>query len=221
MSVGDGHPGPECREIRENAGISLREMARQTHLAPSALSRFENGKSRPHGLDQLVSAYRALPPPDPPNPEALATPDPETRNTRNGSSKPGAVFLALYVARWALFGLAIALAPLLTRPYGSFDEHHPHEVDAIEVEIWRIFLLVSLLGYLLILWRKHRETFPERHIRRTLVTVRAAFIPTVLAIMIVTRTIDQPVVEVALLIWTESGYWMWQMWMSSVPQPKI
>jgi transcriptional regulator with XRE-family HTH domain len=41
------HLGPRLKELRLNAGLSLRELARQADVSPSLVSQIENGKSRP------------------------------------------------------------------------------------------------------------------------------------------------------------------------------
>jgi transcriptional regulator with XRE-family HTH domain len=41
------HLGTRLKELRLNAGLSLRELARQADVSPSLVSQIENGKSRP------------------------------------------------------------------------------------------------------------------------------------------------------------------------------
>lgn len=41
------HLGPRLKQLRMNAGFSLRELARQAKVSPSLVSQIENGKSRP------------------------------------------------------------------------------------------------------------------------------------------------------------------------------
>jgi transcriptional regulator with XRE-family HTH domain len=41
------HLGPRLKHLRQNAGLSLRELARQAKVSPSLVSQIENGKSRP------------------------------------------------------------------------------------------------------------------------------------------------------------------------------
>lgn len=41
------HLGARLKELRQNAGLSLRELARQADVSPSLVSQIENGKSRP------------------------------------------------------------------------------------------------------------------------------------------------------------------------------
>ncbi|HEV7654579.1 MAG TPA: XRE family transcriptional regulator [Mycobacteriales bacterium] len=41
------HLGERLKGLRKNAGLSLRELARQAEVSPSLVSQIENGKSRP------------------------------------------------------------------------------------------------------------------------------------------------------------------------------
>ena len=54
--------GEMCRTLRQQSGVSLRQMAALTHRDTSTLSRFERGHSNPRDADGLVRAYRALAP---------------------------------------------------------------------------------------------------------------------------------------------------------------
>jgi transcriptional regulator with XRE-family HTH domain len=83
--------GPRLRAHREQAGLSLRELARRLSVSPSAISQIETGKSRPSvstlysivselgmSLDELFGAAKPAPPtagpssPTPPAPSRRA-----------------------------------------------------------------------------------------------------------------------------------------------------
>jgi transcriptional regulator with XRE-family HTH domain len=51
--------GPRLKELRQQAGLSLRELARQADVSPSLVSQIENGKSRP-SVSTLYSFARLL-----------------------------------------------------------------------------------------------------------------------------------------------------------------
>jgi transcriptional regulator with XRE-family HTH domain len=51
--------GARLKELRQNAGLSLRELARQADVSPSLISQIENGKSRP-SVSTLYSFARLL-----------------------------------------------------------------------------------------------------------------------------------------------------------------
>lgn len=51
--------GARLKELRQSAGLSLRELARQAEVSPSLVSQIENGKSRP-SVSTLYSFARLL-----------------------------------------------------------------------------------------------------------------------------------------------------------------
>jgi transcriptional regulator with XRE-family HTH domain len=51
--------GARLKELRQQAGLSLRELARQADVSPSLVSQIENGKSRP-SVSTLYSFARLL-----------------------------------------------------------------------------------------------------------------------------------------------------------------
>jgi transcriptional regulator with XRE-family HTH domain len=51
--------GARLKELRQSAGLSLRELARQADVSPSLVSQIENGKSRP-SVSTLYSFARLL-----------------------------------------------------------------------------------------------------------------------------------------------------------------
>src|SRR3954470_7505996 len=51
--------GPRLKELRQQAGLSLRELARQADVSPSLVSQIENGKSRP-SVSTLYAFARLL-----------------------------------------------------------------------------------------------------------------------------------------------------------------
>src|SRR3954462_4852358 len=51
--------GPRLKELRQAAGLSLRELARQADVSPSLISQIENGKSRP-SVSSLYTFARLL-----------------------------------------------------------------------------------------------------------------------------------------------------------------
>src|SRR3954470_2106597 len=51
--------GPRLKELRQQAGFSLRELARQADVSPSLVSQIENGKSRP-SVSTLYTFARLL-----------------------------------------------------------------------------------------------------------------------------------------------------------------
>ncbi|MFQ1002481.1 helix-turn-helix domain-containing protein [Modestobacter sp. SSW1-42] len=51
--------GPRLKELRQAAGLSLRELARQAEVSPSLVSQIENGKSRP-SVSTLYTFARLL-----------------------------------------------------------------------------------------------------------------------------------------------------------------
>jgi Predicted transcriptional regulators len=57
--VGMDGLGARLKELRKHAGLSLRELARQTGVSPSLVSQIENGKSRP-SVSTLYSFARLL-----------------------------------------------------------------------------------------------------------------------------------------------------------------
>jgi hypothetical protein len=61
--------GEMCRTLRQQSGVSLRQMAAMTHRDTSTLSRFERGHSNPRDADALVRAYRSLAPISQPRPQ--------------------------------------------------------------------------------------------------------------------------------------------------------
>jgi transcriptional regulator with XRE-family HTH domain len=87
--------GPRLRAHREQAGLSLRELARRLAVSPSAISQIETGKSRPSvstlysivtelgmSLDELFGAAK----PAPAAPEATS-PAPSTQARRGSRSQ--------------------------------------------------------------------------------------------------------------------------------------
>jgi transcriptional regulator with XRE-family HTH domain len=54
--------GEICRTLRQQSGVSLRQMALLTHRDTSTLSRFERGHTNPRDTDALVKAYQNLAP---------------------------------------------------------------------------------------------------------------------------------------------------------------
>jgi len=58
-SGGMGALGARLKELRQRAGLSLRELARQAAVSPSLVSQIENGKSRP-SVSTLYSFARLL-----------------------------------------------------------------------------------------------------------------------------------------------------------------
>ena len=82
-SRGVGQLGSKVRLARREAGLSLRELARQLSVSPSFLSQMENGKSQPSvatlysiaqvldvSIDELFHSGDAAPPEDADKPEA-------------------------------------------------------------------------------------------------------------------------------------------------------
>src|SRR3954452_4675921 len=51
--------GARLKELRQQAGLSLRELARQADVSPSLVSQIENGKSRP-SVSTLYTFARLL-----------------------------------------------------------------------------------------------------------------------------------------------------------------
>jgi transcriptional regulator with XRE-family HTH domain len=95
--------GPRLRAHREQAGLSLRELARRLGVSPSAISQIETGKSRPSvstlysivtelgmSLDELFGAPQTARPPAAPPAPARRTPrgqQPAERHVQRADSR--------------------------------------------------------------------------------------------------------------------------------------
>ena len=95
-SSGVGQLGGKLRLARQQAGLSLRELARQLSVSPSFLSQMENGKSQPsvatlYSIAQVlgVSIDELFHTADGPSPDGDAT-EPEAPDTRASQGTPRA-----------------------------------------------------------------------------------------------------------------------------------
>ena len=95
--------GPRLRAHREQAGLSLRELARRLGVSPSAISQIETGKSRPSvstlysivselgmSLDELFGASQTAQPPAAPTAPVRRTPrgrQPAERHVERADSR--------------------------------------------------------------------------------------------------------------------------------------
>jgi transcriptional regulator with XRE-family HTH domain len=49
--------GATARRLREEAGLSLEDMASRMHASKEKLDRFEKGRTRPHNESEVVAGY--------------------------------------------------------------------------------------------------------------------------------------------------------------------
>jgi transcriptional regulator with XRE-family HTH domain len=49
--------GATARRLREEAGLSLEDMASRVHASKEKLDRFEKGRTRPHNESEVVAGY--------------------------------------------------------------------------------------------------------------------------------------------------------------------
>jgi len=102
------HAGPtpaDCRRLREEAGVSIHELARKLHRDPSSLSRFERGQQVPRDVEAVLAAYLALEP----RTRQVSAPSLETHASRTAILHVRWWMLLVIGARWVVLALVVAI----------------------------------------------------------------------------------------------------------------